>query len=288
MDRKYEAFCITDTLFYDTPHSGPAAESLFDLAKRDTPAGWRQVTQGEWHICVPPDCELPPQGWKIHVSACRDNADKVLEAVWDYCLPRKISFKFLRGPVALLMRNAKYASRGGSGKLVTIYPLDDAHCERILAELGELLDGEPGPYILSDLRYGSGPLHVRYGGFSQRLCLDASGELVSAIEDPSGRLVPDVRSPVFRPPPWVVLPSFLAPHLAARDAAKAADLPYTFERALHFSNGGGVYAGVDKRTGERVVLKEARPYAGLSADGADAVARLRREHDILRCGGPGR
>jgi hypothetical protein len=30
------------------------------------------------------------------------------------------------------------------------------------------------------------------------------------------------------------------------------------------------------------VLKEARPYAGLAADGADAVTRLRREHDILR------
>ena len=30
------------------------------------------------------------------------------------------------------------------------------------------------------------------------------------------------------------------------------------------------------------MLKEARPYAGLAADGSDAVARLRREHDVLR------
>ena len=31
-----------------------------------------------------------------------------------------------------------------------------------------------------------------------------------------------------------------------------------------------------------MILKEARPYAGLAADGSDAVARLRREHDFLR------
>ncbi|MGW4630546.1 class III lanthionine synthetase LanKC [Streptomyces rubiginosohelvolus] len=60
-----------------------------------------------------------------------------------------------------------------------------------------------------------------------------------------------------------------------------ADLPYAVEKALHFSNGGGVYLGRDTRTGEQVVLKEARPHAGLAADGADAVARLERERSAL-------
>jgi predicted Ser/Thr protein kinase len=180
------------------------------------------------------------------------------------------------------MRNAKYAPRGSSGKVVTIYPPDEAACERILAELDAILDGAPGPYILSDLRYGDGPLHVRYGGFIERYCPGPRGEMVPAIKDPAGELVPDTRSPVFTVPPWVRLPGFLTPHLAARNSMTIAGLPYDVEQALHFSNGGGVYAAVDKRTGERVILKEARPHAGLAADGSDAVARLRREHDILR------
>ena len=29
-------------------------------------------------------------------------------------------------------------------------------------------DGRAGAYILSDLRWGSGPLYVRYGGFAKR------------------------------------------------------------------------------------------------------------------------
>jgi tRNA A-37 threonylcarbamoyl transferase component Bud32 len=154
--------------------------------------------------------------------------------------------------------------------------------ESTCAELDDRLRGERGPYILSDLRWGDGPVFVRYGGFLDRRCRSATGDMVPAIEDDTGALVPDDRPPAFTVPPWVPLPDCLAPHLAARNAVTVADLPYRVESALLFSNGGGVYAGRDLRTGERVVLKEARPHAGLSADGADAVARLRGEHEVLR------
>lgn len=252
------------------------------MATRSLPAGWAQTRLGEWQVQMPPGDPLPAQGWKIHVSASSENAERVLGRLFDYCVPRQLSFKFLRSPLALHLRNAKYAPRGASGKLATIYPTGDASCEHTLAELNDLIGGEPGPYILSDLRYGEGPLYVRYGGFTKRHCRDAGGELVPAIEDDTGQLVPDVRAPVFTLPEWVTLPSFLAPHLAARNAVTLRELPYQIDQALHFSNGGGVYAGTDSRTGDRVVLKEARPYAGLAADGSDAVARLRREHEILR------
>jgi len=106
-------------------------------------------------------------------------------------------------------------------------------------------------------------------------------EPVPAIEDPDGHLVPDLRNPVFHIPSWVTLPTFLEPHLAARNAATVADMPYTVDDVLHFSNGGGIYAGTDTRTGARVVLKEARPHSGLDAYGRDAVARVDREYELL-------
>ena len=59
------------------------------------------------------------------------------------------------------------------------------------------------------------------------------------------------------------------------------DMEYDLTGALHFSNGGGVYTATDKRTAEQVILKEARPYAGLAADESDAVTRLHREYDVL-------
>jgi tRNA A-37 threonylcarbamoyl transferase component Bud32 len=277
VDKRYEPYCLGSPFFYDLP---PGQD--FAIADRPLPADWRRDRQGDWMVCVPPEPGTPLQGWKIHASACLDNSEDIIKRVWEYCVPRDISFKFVSSRLGVLVRNGKYASRGASGKIVTIYPKDDAACERILAELDAKLSGAPGPYILSDLRYGAGPLYARYGGFTERRCLDDTGDLVPAIETDTGELVPDVRGPVFATPAWVALPSFLAPHLAVRNAATVDGLPYRVEDVLHFSNGGGVYLGVDEHTGERAVLKEARPHAGLAADGSDAVARLRREHDMLR------
>jgi len=282
MDDRYEAYCMADPSFYDAMHSEHTAGASFLTAGRPLPAGWHRHEQGDWFTFRVVDAELPAQGWKIHASACLDNAERVVGAVWEYCIPRGTSFKFLRSPTALRARVSKYAPRGHSGKLVTIYPADDTACETILTELGELLDGEPSPYILSDLRWGGGPLYVRYGAFVNRYTVDDHGEVVPAIADTDGALVPDRRGPVFYTPPWVPLPDFLAPQLAARNAVTVAGLPYTIERVLHFSNGGGIYSGRDTRTGEQVVLKEGRPHAGLDAWGHDAVRRVEREHDMLR------
>jgi tRNA A-37 threonylcarbamoyl transferase component Bud32 len=281
VDKQYEQYCLANPLFYDSPRNDDS-EALFPVSRRPLPASWRRVRHGDWLINIPPGPPIPAQGWKIHVSACLDNADDIITRVWQYCVPRGISFKFIGSPLGVLMRNAKYAPRQASGKAVTIYPADEAACERVLRELDAELGGAAGPYILSDLRYGSGPLYVRYGGFTERFCLDARGETAPAIADSAGNLVPDVRSPVFTMPDWVTLPAFLAPHLAARNAVSVAELDYDVTGALHFSNGGGVYTGTHKRTGERVIMKEARPHAGLAADGSDAVTRLRREHDVLR------
>ncbi|MFF4656295.1 class III lanthionine synthetase LanKC [Streptomyces sp. NPDC001381] len=285
MEKRYEVFCLADEHFYETPDRlfglGDGMPRHYEPARRPAPDGWRRHLSGDWLHLSPVDGSTPAQGWKVHVSACLDNAGTTAGVVWDYCVSHGIAFKFVPGPHHLFLRNSKYAGRGSSGKFATLYPRDEEQLHRVLQELGDLLDGEPGPYILTDLRWRRGPLYVRYGGFVQRFCPGADGRLVPAVEDGGGRLVPDRRDPVFHVPEWVVLPAFLEPELAARNATTLNGLPYRIERALHFSNGGGVYAGHDLRTGEPVVLKEARPHAGLAADGADAVARLERERAAL-------
>ncbi|MEQ4304567.1 class III lanthionine synthetase LanKC [Plantactinospora sp. B6F1] len=283
MDARYDAYCAVDPLFYDSLSTTSVTTSAgFAAADRPVPAGWQREPSDDWLVYGPRDGKLPQQGWKIHVSACLDNADRILDSVFDYCVPRGLSFKFLRGPRMLLMRNSKYARRGSSGKFVTIYPRDEAELELACKELAERLDGEAGPYVLSDLRYGDGPVYVRYGGFAARYCVGPDGQVVPAVEDGTGTLVPDRRDPVFHVPDWVTLPEFLGPHLAARNATTTTDLPYRIEQVIHFSNGGGLYVGRDTRTDRRVVLKEARPHAGLDATGTDAITRLHREAEMLR------
>ncbi|MEV5959210.1 class III lanthionine synthetase LanKC [Streptomyces sp. NPDC051987] len=290
MDGRYEVYALADGHFYDAPDrlgtTGPEPEPLFPAARRAVPEGWHAARSGDWLTMTPlgPDgapAPSPAQGWKIHSSATRANAERIAEIVWDYCVPRRIPFKFVPAPHLLHLRNAKYAGRDTSGKFVTVYPADEDRLRQVLRELGALLKGFEGPYILTDLRWDDGPLYVRYGAFARRYVVDERGALVTAVQDGAGRLVPDRRTPAFQVPEWVTLPEFLRPQLAAREATTVADLPYRIEKALHFSNGGGVYVGTDTRDGRRVVLKEGRPHAGLAADGADAVARLGREKTAL-------
>lgn len=280
---QYEPFCLADLVFYDKLDQQQTALSDFSLVGRPVPVGWVRHDTSTWMYYGPTEAPpLPAQGWKIHISARLEDAEQALSVMWDYCVPRGISFKYLRGDSVLMMYNAKSASRASSGKLVTIYPRDESELELVLKELNELLGGVQGPHILSDLRYADGPLFIRYGGFAERKCLGPNGDLVLAIEDGDGQLVPDVRGSTFSVPEWTTLPAFLEPHLEARNAVTTTDLPYQIESVLHFSNGGGVYLGRDERTGEQVVLKEARPFAGLDAVGRDAVTRLRHERDILQ------
>jgi predicted Ser/Thr protein kinase len=290
MDKRYEVYALADGHFYDTPDrlsaDGSEPAPLFATARRPVPDGWHAGRTGDWLTLTPLGADgapapSPAQGWKVHSSATAAHAERIAEIVWDYCVPRRIPFKFVPGPHLLHLRNAKYAGRDTSGKFVTVYPADEERLRQVLEELGALLKGFEGPYILTDLRWYDGPLYVRHGAFARRYVVDERGSLVLAVENGEGQLVPDRRTPSFQVPEWVTLPEFLRPHLEARNTTTVGDLPYRIEKALHFSNGGGVYAGTDTRDGRRVVLKEARPHAGLAADGADAVARLERERAAL-------
>lgn len=281
MDLRYEAFCFADPLFFDEQHGPSGLHDDYAAMLSGPGKDWIESTLGTWRMLRPQDIDLPDQGWKVHVSATLDNAERVLSTVHEYCLRERVAFKHLRSPRVLLSCNTKYAPRSASGKFVTIYPLDERQLELTLTELSQQLRGEEGPYILSDLRYGTGPLYVRYGGFVER-SVELDGTRVLAIQGPDGTLVPDKRGASFSLPDWVSVPDCLVGSLNARKSGDPAALPYRVTSSLHFSNGGGVYRAVRDADDKQVVLKEARPHAGLDRDGTDAVTRLRRESDILR------
>ncbi|MGY0235042.1 class III lanthionine synthetase LanKC [Longispora urticae] len=274
-------YCLADEDFYEAPDQVADFGDLFPQTMAPPPAGWRRHERGWWIVLRPLGALLPAQGWKIHVSARAEDAEQVCQVVWEHCVSAGLAFKFLRSHRVSRFMNGKHVDRGISGKLITIYPADECQMERAVKALAAELEGVEGPYVLSDLRIGAGPVHVRYGSFTDRSFLGEDGEPVPAIATPDGQLVPDSRRPVFTVPEWVTVPEFLEEHRAAQQAVSEADFPFQIEAVLHFSNGGGVYRARDERDGRRVVLLEARPHAGLDADGLDAVARLYRQREIL-------
>ncbi|MFC6357163.1 class III lanthionine synthetase LanKC [Luethyella okanaganae] len=284
MDPTYLRFTAADPVFYDIPtlHRTARRTVRYHPADGQAWAGWEHHDDGFWSFWRPADRQLPDQGWKIHVTTTPADAARVLRLVSAYCHDHSLPFKHLPGLDELRAANAKDADRAASGKFITIYPGDVAELQSALNGLDALIGGTPGPYVLSDLRWKDGPLFVRYGSFVRTIARDPDGRQILAVRNPDGALVEDRRGAGFAPPPWVELPGFLSEQLDALGAGTApADFGYQITRVLHYSNAGGVYQATTP-TGDPVVLKEARPHAGLTPDGRDARDRLIDEESRLR------
>lgn len=220
---------------------------------------------------------MPEQGWKIHVSATQAGARSALRIVSGYCHDHGLAFKHLRSLSDLFAANAKEADRSHSGKFITVYPCTVSRFRAALESLGEALGEFEGPEVLTDLQWRATPVYVRYGAFVMLRTEDRSA--LPALRNPGGALEADSRAPRFAPPDWLELPPFLREQLDT-DAGPPPGFPFVIASALKHSNAGGVYLA-DTARGHRVVLKHARPHAGLTPDGRDAVARLLDEGRAL-------
>ncbi|MEN2424380.1 class III lanthionine synthetase LanKC (plasmid) [Streptomyces rimosus] len=286
MDPKYGLYTVADSHWYEPLERCDDTSSRFSLTKRELPVGWKRSQHGVWEVLTPTGgAKLPDQGWKVHITATPDTAEEAIEQAWAVCRQLNLPWKFLRSRRVTHLLNSKYANRAASGKVVTVYPRDAEELRTALTELDAVLGGRPGPYILSDHRWNKGPVSVRYGAFTLMWCELPDGSRVPALHDPQGNAVPDRRRPGFTVPEWADTPDFLAASLAATVGDTDITLNgYIIRKALHFSNGGGVYLA-EAPDGTQVVLKEARPHAGLDAAGADAVERLRNEWSALKAVG---
>lgn len=276
-----DEWCVADPHYVDTLQFMEDLDSRFTQASCPVPPHWRRSESGGWVVMTHVNTDLPLQGWKIHASATPDSADEVLEKIWSYCVAHELAFKFRRSKAIVEVINGKQADRSASGKFVTLYPVDDKELERTLTNLGSILADIPGPYILNDRRWGSGPLYLRYGGFILHFCFGPDGDIVPALKKPDGTLVPDMRGAAFKVPSWAPIPEFLRDWLQNSDRGSES-FPYGVEKVLHFSNAGGVYKATDHRSGQPVLLREARPNAGLDRNGMDAVARLDRQYTQMQ------
>ncbi|MFH8621300.1 class III lanthionine synthetase LanKC [Streptomyces vietnamensis] len=248
----------------------------------EVPPGVRGSAQGIWTVWGSPRAGLVEQGWKIHVSARLDRAQHVLDTVAGICFSEGVPFKHLSARLFFLFLHHKHAVRAQAGKFCAVYPPDTATARRLLERLRDALDGEEGPYVLTDRRFrDSRTVHYRYGSFDgARSRLRADGTREGTVRDGSGREVVDSRLPAFHLPAGIT-----DPFVEQEEQPHAGPIlirDYEVTRAVRLSNAGGAYQARDRRTGRTVFLKEARAHNGLVFDGTDAQQRLRHEYDVLR------
>lgn len=275
-------------LFYSDPDAPEfRSHDLFTLrvigADADNHGDWTIKTSQTWCYVNFVD-PFPDQGWKLHLSATMANAQRILSVVEDAALRHKFSFKYLKSKQALRATLGKYSDRSQCGKFIAIYPADDRAFERIVADLSPQLRSCSSPEVLTDVRIGDTPLHARYGAFRLFYCTDRQGRRVPAIRDVQGRLIPDLREPRLVVPEGFDVPTSVQSAMQIRESMRIDDLlpGYQFQRAMHFSNAGGVYLATRGTEDKRVVVKQARPWVGIDDTDRYATERLKHEYGALR------
>ncbi|WP_430742704.1 class III lanthionine synthetase LanKC [Bacillus atrophaeus] len=226
---------------------------------------------------------LPEQGWKIHVTSLLEDSQSVLDKVARLCIDKKIEFKHLKDRHSYIKMNSKTANRASSGKFMTIYPTNNEVFVEMLEIISSITQSfKKGPYILSDKRWKNSNVFYRYGGF--RLIVNEHGEY--CIRDEEGNLIKDQRTPFYQVPDFVKdFDNYLntinkSGDLEAKGEGKLEQ--YQIETALSYSNAGGVYLATRKKDNLKVIIKEARPNAGLDGVAKDALARQKIEYDALK------
>ncbi len=264
--------------FYEPLSSAKCDKRIYDIVSSCCSDEYTLYEHGIY-LCTKVLMPIPTQGWKIHVSAVPDNALQILAIVAKELNKQGVVFKVVKSLDVYIRTSYKPFSRSQFGKFITIYPKDKVEFLSLLERLCLLLEGFEGPEILTDRQYRTCKvLHYRYGGFLPREEMDYMGNVRFLIEDGNGRLIEDERNPYYSVPEGIE---------DIIDWQASTEIPrlfqeYTVERALRFTNSGGVYVGVQKATQRRVVIKEARPFTQLTPQGQDSVKFREREASILK------
>lgn len=273
--------CLVSPEFYESiTNYAPSSSSYDQLIRKYLPAGWTLIKEGIWHHATPAGPILPPQGFKIHISATYKTAVTAIQRVLPILVEHKTYFKVLVDPFMLNCINSKNGSRAQSGKFIAIYP-DNSRFTLLLEQLAKAMSDIEGPFILSDRPYkGSKTVFYRYGGFIPRFRLNVFGEKEPIINSPSGDEILDARTPYFRLPEGITDP--FEPGELTHNGPVVLNGRFRIESTISHSNSGGVYKARDLVTDGLVLVKEARPLINMFAGhSSDAVETLHKEHKVL-------
>ncbi|MEK4275810.1 class III lanthionine synthetase LanKC [Paenibacillus sp. FSL R7-0026] len=278
----YNLYLKPNSEYYGKLENDEKKQNRYELG--DIPDTYAVISDREsvWKHYHVKGSRLPDQGWKIHVTALFEESQNLLDRVSKLCIDERIEFKHLKDRQSFIKTNSKNANRASSGKFITIYPVNNDVFVKLLDMLCLATQGfKKGAYILSDKRWKNSNVFYRYGGF--RSIYNEYGE--HCIKDEQGNLVKDERTPFYQVPDFVKdFDDYLNSLNYSDDLETKGDgnlERYEIESALSYSNAGGVYRATRKKDNLNVIIKEARPNAGLDGSARDSLSRQIKEYDAL-------
>ncbi|WP_440962653.1 protein kinase domain-containing protein [Massilia sp. GER05] len=226
---------------------------------------------------------LPPQGWKIHVSAHVFNACDVFEHASRWLERQRVSYKTVADLNVLSSLNAGIQyGYSQIGKFITAYPEDIYDCQQTLHGLAVSLAEFNGPRVPNDHQLaGSNCIFFRYGAFSsaQLQTPQKKNGSVDFVRGANGRPVRDRGRDERWLPRWLALPAQTADFPKASFIAHDV-LPFL---TLARTGKGSVYKAMDIAEPLRPVtriLKQGLRGGGMDWSRIDGAGRLLNEMKV--------
>ncbi|HZC25536.1 MAG TPA: class IV lanthionine synthetase LanL [Actinopolymorphaceae bacterium] len=236
-----------------------------------------------WQLARPTGHVQRSQGWQLHLSATPRTVGAMLERVVPVLRAERLAFAFAPGVDVVRWLATDACGYADFGKVLTVWPHDDAGFARLAERLHRATIGLVGPRVLSARAYQPGStVHYRYGVFAQSA--DASSLDDDGCLDNDGRVVNDGATPSgARPTP----PSVSVPPAHTDEPGRPVrwDGRYVVHATLRHGAAVAVHLASDEQaasTSTDVVLRHARAHANPQPDGSDARNRLVAEAHLQR------
>ena len=163
-------------------------------------ATWTTIDWNEgsllWRFQRPNDTPRAIQGWKIHVSMSAPEATLCLTILTDILAELRLPFKLPCRLRDLVFLNSGDAGVSALGKVLTLYPAEDAQLRFAIAALDRVWPISSGPEVQTDIHLRrESAVSIRYGVFRAGAeTVDSTGIHEFALVAEDGTISADTRS----------------------------------------------------------------------------------------------
>jgi serine/threonine protein kinase len=222
------------------------------------------------------------QGWILHISVVMSQVSALLKNILPYLIREGACFKVVSDKATARLLLDGHLGYHRVGKVLTIYPPNDACAFRQAKDLVYITDGFQGPAIPTDRHLG-GCVYTRYGSFEKIRLHDANGNIVNGLKGEHGHLIPDEYPIPFRKPSFASWPFNALTFPTVSPPSKNLLHKYRPVSTLKLDARGNVFKAVYLKRGlltGTCIIKEGKKYMCSDPEGRNIRDRLEWQKNI--------
>ena len=227
---------------------------------------------------------IKTQGWILHLSVVLSQAEDLLKDVIPLLVAERVPFKIPANKETINNLLEGHLGLTQIGKIVTIYPDNDAEGLDMARRLLALTASYRGPSVPTDLCLGN-IVYTRYGGFNPVLLPGRTGKMEKFIYDSTGQLVQDRYSIPFEVPDNVSWPFGAIRSPILTKPKRLLNGTYKPQSILKLDPRGNVFKGIFLKNPLKVkkcVIKQGRQYMSSDNSGRSIHDRLAWQQQLYR------